>query len=106
MKSLALLLAIPISLLVFCFCPTTVLAEMISALDLEGGYYSPTSIPRPNNDAANGPHPAEVDSNTFSYQLGPVLLGVGAKTYGPDNFSKSGDAKLDRIVIFNLGFHF
>ncbi len=106
MKSLALLLAIPFSLLVFCFCPTSVFAEMKRIFDPERGYYSPTSIPVPFDNAGVGPYPAEVDHKISGYQLGSVVLGFEAKTYAPDNLSKSGDAKTNRIVIFGIGFHF
>jgi len=79
---------------------------MKSGFDLERGHYSPTSIPMPNDNAGLGPHPAEVDSQIFNYQLGSAVLGIEAKTYAPDSFSKSGDAKFDRVVIFGIGFHF
>ena len=105
-KSLPLLLAIPFSLLVFCFCPATVFAEMKSNFDLERGYFSPTSIPTPYDDAGVEPYPAEVDSKIFAYQVGSVVLGFEAKTYAPDSLSKSGDAKTNRVVIFGIGFHF
>jgi hypothetical protein len=106
MKSLPLLLAIPFCLLVFCFCPTTVCAEMKNIFDLERGYYSSTSIPMPYDNAGVGPSPAEVDLKLFGYQLGSVVLGFDAKTYAPDSLSKSGDAKTNRVVIFGIGFHF
>lgn len=106
MKSLPLFLAIPISLLVFCFCPTTVFGEMKTAVGLERDYYSPTSTFIPYDSAGVGPHPAEADSRIFSYQLGPVVLGIEGKTYAPDSTSKSGDAKPNRRVIFGIGFRF
>ena len=106
MKTLPLFLAIPIFLLVFCFCPTTGFAEMKTAVGLERGYYSPTSTSIPYDNAGVGPQPAEADSRMFSYQLGPVVLGIEGKTYAPDSTSKSGDAKPNQVVIFGIGFRF
>lgn len=106
MKNLPLFLAIPISLLGFCFCPMTGFAGMKTAVGLERGYYSPTSTFTPYDNAGVGPHPAEADSRIFNYQLGPVVLGIEGKTYAPDRTSKSGDAKPNQVVIFGIGFRF
>jgi len=105
MKNLPLFLAIPISLLVFCFCPATGFAQMKTAAGPERGYYSPTST-IPYDNAGVGGQPAEVDTRIFDYQLGPVVLGVEGKTYAPDSTSKSGDAKTNQVVIFGMGFRF
>jgi len=106
MKSLPLFLAIPISLLVFCFCSTTIFAEMKTAFGPERGYYSPTPIFTPYDNAGVGPYPPGADSGTLGLQLGPVVLGIEGKTYASDGISKSGDVKTNRIVIFGIGFHF
>jgi len=106
MKSLPLLLAIPIFLLGFCSSSITVSAQMKSVFDFERGDCSPTSVPMPYDNAGIGPYSAEEDSKIFKHQLGSAFLGIDAKTYAPDSFSKSGDAKLNRIVIFDIGFHF
>ena len=105
MKNLPLFLAIPVSLLVFCLGSMPVFAEMKTAFGLERGYYSPTSF-IPYDNAGVGPYPPEADSRIFSYQLGPIDLGIEGKTYAPDSLSKSGDAKPNRVVIFGIGFRF
>jgi hypothetical protein len=106
MKSLPLFLAIPIALLVFCFCPTTIFAEMKTASGLEEGYYPPTSIITPYDSTRVGPGLPEADSRIFSYQFGPVVLGIEGKIYPPDSTSKSGDAKTNQVVIFGVRFRF
>ena len=106
MKNLPLFLAIPICLLGFCFCSTTIFAEMKTPSGLEQDYYSPTSILTPYDYTRVGPGLPEAYSRIFSYQLGPVVLGIEGKTYAPDSTSKSGDAKPNQVVIFGIGFRF
>jgi hypothetical protein len=60
----------------------------------------------PYDNTGVGPYPPEADSRIFSYQLGPVVLGVEGKIYAPDSTSKSGDAKTNTTVIFGIGFRF
>jgi hypothetical protein len=99
-----LFLIIPVSLLVFCSCPTPVFAEMKSYNTSEGGADFPETDARTgrgsDNDRALG-KPGGLD-----FKLGPVVLGIGGKSLAMDRSLKFENAKPNRAVGFGIEFRF